>query len=258
MKLILSLAFSGFLLIFISGCYPNVGKIKKELVEAEKNNGEKKVLDKNEEELKRVKKLNQKKELKADSPKITIIYRTKSSYTTVTLDPYEEGLSLDLSGSPETTGVSAFLSPPPEVTINEEKEMSENRDERGNRRNEKEDKEPQKSSRGEKENKSEANYEEKKSESFGSAEIVETTDKVLHTFRKSQDFFYQKDYDKALEMINKSINTMETAEAYALKGSIYFMKGQNNIAKTNWQKALGINPDMPNVSDMIKKLNSVQ
>ncbi len=255
MKLILSLAFSGILLIFISGCYPNVGEIKKELVEAEKINEEEEVLDKNEEELKKIKKLNKKKEFKPDSPKITIIYRTKSSYTTVTLDPYEEGLSLDLSGSPETTGVSAFLSPPPEVTINEEKERSENRD---NRRSEKEDNEPRKSSRGEKESKNEANFEEKKSESSGSAEIVATTDKVLHTFRKSQDFFYQKDYDKALEMINKSINTMETAEAYALKGSIYFMKGQNNIAKTNWQKALGINPDMPNVSDMIKKLNSVQ
>ena len=46
---------------------------------------------------------------------------------------------------------------------------------------------------------------------------------LLANFRKAQDLFYIGDYKKSLEFVDKTLEVQETADAYALKGTIFFM-----------------------------------
>lgn len=54
---------------------------------------------------------------------------------------------------------------------------------------------------------------------------------IMRDFRKAQDAFFKKEYDAALEAVNRSLLTLETADALALKGSIYYV--MKNIPKAN-------------------------
>ena len=79
------------------------------------------------------------------------------------------------------------------------------------------------------------------------------TGKVLAGIRRAQELFYQKQYTQALEMVKQSLDAQPTAEGHALAGSIYYMLGQNKPARTQWQEALQLNPDMPAIVNMLKK-----
>lgn len=80
------------------------------------------------------------------------------------------------------------------------------------------------------------------------------TDKVLQGIRKAQEFFYQKRYPEALEMVRQSLDARPTAEGHALAGSIHYMMGSTGLARRQWQEALRINPDMPAVTNMLRKI----
>jgi tetratricopeptide (TPR) repeat protein len=69
--------------------------------------------------------------------------------------------------------------------------------------------------------------------------------KVLANFRKAQDLFYLEEYTEALRLLNETLNIAETADAYALKGTIHFMMGNQNATRENWNRAVQINPDLP-------------
>jgi tetratricopeptide (TPR) repeat protein len=68
---------------------------------------------------------------------------------------------------------------------------------------------------------------------------------VLSKFRKAQDLFYPEEYTEALRLLNETLEIAETADAYALKGTIHFMMGNQNAIRENWNRAVQINPDLP-------------
>ncbi|WP_020403676.1 tetratricopeptide repeat protein [Gracilimonas tropica] len=68
---------------------------------------------------------------------------------------------------------------------------------------------------------------------------------VLSKFRKAQDLFYLEEYTEALRLLNETLEVAETADAYALKGTIHFMMGNQNATRENWNLAVQINPDLP-------------
>ena len=68
---------------------------------------------------------------------------------------------------------------------------------------------------------------------------------VLSKFRKAQDLFYLEEYTEALRLLNETLEIAETADAYALKGTIHFMMGNQNATRENWNLAVQINPDLP-------------
>ncbi len=68
---------------------------------------------------------------------------------------------------------------------------------------------------------------------------------VLSKFRKAQDLFYLDEYTEALRLLNETLEIAETADAYALKGTIHFMMGNKSATRENWNKAVQINPDLP-------------
>jgi tetratricopeptide (TPR) repeat protein len=78
--------------------------------------------------------------------------------------------------------------------------------------------------------------------------------KVVSEIRKAQEFFYAKNYENALSSCEKANGMRETAEAYSLIGSIYYVKNQRDLALKAWIKALVLNPDLPSVTKLVKKL----
>lgn len=82
----------------------------------------------------------------------------------------------------------------------------------------------------------------------------DVTDKVLLGIRKAQEFFYQKRYPEALQMVRSSLDARPTAEGHALAGSIHYMMGATGLARRHWQQALRLNPDMPAVTNMLEKI----
>lgn len=82
----------------------------------------------------------------------------------------------------------------------------------------------------------------------------DVTDKVLLGIRKSQEFFYQKRYPEALQMVRSSLEARPTAEGHALAGSVHYMMGATGLARRHWQQALRLNPDMPAVTNMLEKI----
>ena len=68
---------------------------------------------------------------------------------------------------------------------------------------------------------------------------------LLSSFRKAQDQFYLGEYRNALQEIDKTLEIQETADAYALKGTIFFMLENTTAAKANWNKAVIMDPNIP-------------
>lgn len=79
--------------------------------------------------------------------------------------------------------------------------------------------------------------------------------KVIAEIRKAQEFFYQKRYAEALDMVKLSLQKQETADGYALMGSVLYMMGDSDGARDSWMQTLRLNPDMPAVGNMLQRLN---
>ncbi len=77
---------------------------------------------------------------------------------------------------------------------------------------------------------------------------------VLAELRKAQELFYQKKYKEAMDMTLQSLNKEETAEGHALMGTILYVLGNKNGAEKSWKQSLKLNPDMPNVTNMLNKI----
>ena len=59
--------------------------------------------------------------------------------------------------------------------------------------------------------------------------------------------------------MNESLRVQETADAYGLKGTIYFMLNRKSATRENWDKAVKMNPDImipniPELEDIIKDI----
>ena len=84
-----------------------------------------------------------------------------------------------------------------------------------------------------------------------STEILEyektLSNKVNETLRLiilAQNEFYQRDIEGAFKYVNESLKLFETAQGYALKGSLYYLKGNKIEAQQSWDKAIRFNPDI--------------
>jgi tetratricopeptide (TPR) repeat protein len=69
----------------------------------------------------------------------------------------------------------------------------------------------------------------------------------------AQAFFYRKSYWKALEETNKAMSLVPaSAQAHALKGSIYYKMGRKKDAKISWNNALKLDPSLKDVKESLK------
>ena len=69
----------------------------------------------------------------------------------------------------------------------------------------------------------------------------------------AQALFYRKSYWKALEETNKAMSLVpSSAQAHALKGSIYYKMGRKKDAKVSWQQALQLDPSLTDVKESLK------
>lgn len=75
-----------------------------------------------------------------------------------------------------------------------------------------------------------------------------------HIF-SAQSLFYKKQYWQALDETNKALELVpNSAQAHALKGSIYYKMGLNDEAKSSWLQALEIDPSMEQVKAGLARL----
>lgn len=74
--------------------------------------------------------------------------------------------------------------------------------------------------------------------------LQQNVDETLRLIILAQTSFYQRDLNKALEYVNNSIEIFETAQGYALKGSLHYLNGEKGEAQKNWAKATRFNPDI--------------
>jgi len=69
----------------------------------------------------------------------------------------------------------------------------------------------------------------------------------------AQALFYRKSYWKALEETNKAMSLVpSSAQAHALKGSIYYKMGRKKDAKVSWKRALKLDPSLKDVKESLK------
>jgi tetratricopeptide (TPR) repeat protein len=75
-----------------------------------------------------------------------------------------------------------------------------------------------------------------------------------HIF-SAQSLFYKKQYWQSLDETNKALELVpDSAQAHALKGSIYYKMGLSAEAKASWQQALEIDPTMEQVKTSLARL----
>jgi tetratricopeptide (TPR) repeat protein len=78
---------------------------------------------------------------------------------------------------------------------------------------------------------------------------------VLRKIFEIQELTSRQRFADALAALNKLEETEpNVAEIYALKGSIYLMLNDAAQTKTQWEKALKIDPSLDNLRERIKKL----
>lgn len=100
-------------------------------------------------------------------------------------------------------------------------------------------------------------------DSLHQEEMAKKIKQVLKDFRKAQDLFYREDYKGAMERINQSLETQETADALGLKGTIFFMRDNMSSAKYYWNRAVEMDPDIvlpdiPEVRSMIEQIKATE
>jgi len=84
------------------------------------------------------------------------------------------------------------------------------------------------------------------------AQVVEkTTGHILN----AQSLFYKKQYWKALDETNAALDKLpSSAQAHALKGSIYYKMGLYPEARSSWETALQLDPELDQVRSSLAKL----
>lgn len=92
-------------------------------------------------------------------------------------------------------------------------------------------------------------------EFFNEKAVALFSDATKHML-SAQALFYRKSYWKALEETNKAMALVpSSAQAHALKGSIYFKMGRKTDAKRSWEKALQLDPSLNDVKQSLRLVN---
>lgn len=104
--------------------------------------------------------------------------------------------------------------------------------------------------------KAELHHEEldERSELIEQKKIQDFQASTKHIF-SAQSLFYKKQYWQSLDETNKALELVpDSAQAHALKGSIYYKMGLSAEAKSSWQQALAIDPGMDQVKASLARL----
>ncbi|RNC85723.1 MAG: hypothetical protein ED557_02820 [Balneola sp.] len=75
-------------------------------------------------------------------------------------------------------------------------------------------------------------------------ELLVKVEEALRLIILTQNEFYERDFEKAFEYIEQSLQAFETAQGYALKGSILYFQGKRLEAVNSWRMALRFDPDI--------------
>lgn len=67
--------------------------------------------------------------------------------------------------------------------------------------------------------------------------------KMLRFYRLAQDAYAKKTYDISLSYIDSSMFYGPSSDALGLKGSVYFTKGEVELAKRVWEQAKVLDKD---------------
>ncbi|MCG8608158.1 hypothetical protein MJD09_24630, partial [bacterium] len=79
------------------------------------------------------------------------------------------------------------------------------------------------------------------------------TDEIMEEIQLAQKLFYEERFKEALDVLRSSLRKRETATAYALGGSIYYVNGDIEGALRAWENALKINPELYKVRRLIER-----
>lgn len=77
-----------------------------------------------------------------------------------------------------------------------------------------------------------------------SREARDAVNQAMKNYRRAQEFLYVDDYSSALDYIEESLKIVETAEALSLKGSILYVMGDEEKAKSLWLQAAKLDPEI--------------
>lgn len=84
---------------------------------------------------------------------------------------------------------------------------------------------------------------------------VESFHEATKLILAAQSLFYKKQYWQSLDETNRALELVpDSAQAHALKGSIYYKMGLTEEAKGSWQQALEIDPSMDQVKASLARL----
>ncbi len=87
-------------------------------------------------------------------------------------------------------------------------------------------------------------------------ELVTNVEKALRLIILTQNAFFARDFETAFNYINESLENFETAQGYALKGSIQYFQGDRTGAVASWRMALRFDPDIyiPTLEELDQKV----
>lgn len=99
----------------------------------------------------------------------------------------------------------------------------------------------------------EANTSAEEEKDFFNKKSLALFSKATKHMLSAQALFYRKSYWKALEETNKAVSLVpSSAQAHALKGSIYYKMGRKKDAKRSWQAALKLDPSLTDVKESLR------
>ncbi len=183
---------------------------------------------------------------------IHIIYKNQSGTVTLTLDPYDEDLYLEMSGSPVDSNTLKYKIAYDTIRrVENRKSVKEKEVDKIVESLKKQLLTIPDQSKNSPQKFSDSLLLGPQSKDSLSADVIS---KVISAMRIAQEEFYLQNYKKANKYINEALKYHKTAEAYALKGSIQFMMNKPLIAKKYWKKALALNPNLPGLENMIQNL----
>ncbi|MAE21439.1 MAG: hypothetical protein CMK92_03315 [Pseudomonas sp.] len=84
---------------------------------------------------------------------------------------------------------------------------------------------------------------------------IQRVERMTKHVLSAQGQFYKKEYWQALDEIDAALELVpDSAQAHALKGSIYFRMGLEAEARNSWQQALALDPELEQVKASLARL----
>lgn len=89
-------------------------------------------------------------------------------------------------------------------------------------------------------------------------DLSNNVDMSLRYIIMAQNAFYNKDIETAFTYVSESLEMFETAQAYALRGTLYYFRGNREEAIKSWETAVRFDPDIniPNIDTLDDIVNT--